>query len=1447
MDVRLILFILLFKSFTPSVLVSDETNQRGTACKTTQYIEFGKNGTVVCNAKTGVNQIHWYNSKDSLNNYPIISLSKGFMSGRGYDSGEYGIQPDGSLVFNMVLREDQDFKVVMLSDGDIVCEQIIHVLVFVKPDQTHPFIDKCDTQRYCHKKMYSNLPIQLSCSVDGAKPAMSISWELWTTKGFQKIQNGFLESDGKTSNFTITVDFNSMQLAVFVCRIESPAFELNSSIILVEWSPSPDENQQGVIRPTFKNVRLASKVKLDCGRSEKIALVWRKCISEDKTDCVDILHTSLEQKVIMLNEYDVTKTGELLIDEIRIPHGSWYWCLSSDGVEIFEKIYYLDIFALPNPPNLIVEECDGYQSCNINSGWEGNLTCSIFGVRPKANLQWVLLPMFSSEAISFREQKVKDFFHDDVYDITLRTLYIVENIAESLVEVECRATLEIAEMPFLSTRVELLLPDTGISPAKHPMTSSPVLLLTLCVLSMTVTSAVCFFIGRCCGRKGGVGSKKSSQDEENISLIFPTEIKTQEIFEKELDIQLSMLKMEIAQNLGAEEALRLSSSLQFCQEEQNSIESSKNPSVTLMNMLCNGSANSVMHKLAIFEVTTRKLEMTEINRVVDSFIRNHFRSTFMLKVDIAKDGKPIDGKETHWLWEKVLRDYSQSANIVDLQNFFQNEYEATTSSLIEGSLLIRLKISSAKYLKKLWKDIRSGELRLRISPFFVNFNQLQTDRNMPFELYITYDEKAYKSLQTKLQGGNFHDSEISINKENDENKKHKNYTTETPQTVLMGEILSLKLQIAEYIGNKQASDLCQQLGLAEERKKEILSSENPGLAVINFLFKKDGKSIDAILNVIIEATYQLKWSEVNYILRKFKSNFRQRDTNISTKSVFRKFAKYYVKTLTLLLLLSIGVTEAIIQAIFSWLATNHYFQLLKGLMTAYCPQAIANTLGMTDTVVRGTYFKLIGWITALIGWITAKIIPRQTEDYGTLRTKDESELRIVKYEKKLDEEDGRDRATLSDDQDGSDSAGKVTEKKGHGFGDLALQRTTEEKPLHGSRWKGLFERCNKIIGMAWITDGEPPFMEFEVSLLTMALSRIEELKSDLEVNIYDGSAIGSAGGYLTTVGVVLGPFTFGTSFTLTVAGITLSLAGNYLSMRPHIIHIHGRRCMRLNLSPVLAKLMRIVRALDDTTIILAKINYTIEQLMSLPASNVEQGVSSEQIAFKKLDELRENSKQLPDSKKPMVVQVENFCKTLEKLYIILKELFENASRDTNSIGFSRHIRKLSLDDAIVSIADHSEDSTRPLVQFLLMYYGILDEQNRELEWPDTGDLSGKDLELQKLKFVREKLSIQALKTSEIAKQFTENHLKEAAESPLNVSHTGVILSEPGTFIDFGNITKIMIDLCKGSEVELEFVFEQLQNQVAVINRISPQRHRGRLRTMYNSRTYLSDYAFSLLT
>ncbi|KAJ8018762.1 hypothetical protein HOLleu_43068 [Holothuria leucospilota] len=283
------------------------------------------------------------------------------------------------------------------------------------------------------------------------------------------------------------------------------------------------------------------------------------------------------------------------------------------------------------------------------------------------------------------------------------------------------------------------------------MTSSPVLLLTLCVLSMIATSAFWFFKGQCRGRKSDVGSKKSSEDEESISLTFPGENMTQEIFEKELAIELSMLKMEIAQNLGVEETLRLSSRLHFCPEEQNSINSSKNPSVTLMKMLCNGSANSVMHKLAILEVTTRKLEMTEINKVVDGFIRNHFRSTFMLKVDIARDGKPTYEHEAQRLWEKVLRDYSQCANIVDLQNFFENEYDATTSSILEGSLLIRLKISSAKCLKKLWRDIRSGQLRLRISPFFVNFNQLQKDRNMPFELYITYDEKAYKILQAKLQ------------------------------------------------------------------------------------------------------------------------------------------------------------------------------------------------------------------------------------------------------------------------------------------------------------------------------------------------------------------------------------------------------------------------------------------------------------------------------------------------------------------------------------------------------------------------------------------------------------------------------------------------------------------------------------------------------------------------
>lgn len=67
----------------------------------------------MCQFPPDVKKIYWYDDASDDDSTPIIRFIENVKDGVGYDSGEYSLFPNGSLIiYNVSMKHDRAFKVI---------------------------------------------------------------------------------------------------------------------------------------------------------------------------------------------------------------------------------------------------------------------------------------------------------------------------------------------------------------------------------------------------------------------------------------------------------------------------------------------------------------------------------------------------------------------------------------------------------------------------------------------------------------------------------------------------------------------------------------------------------------------------------------------------------------------------------------------------------------------------------------------------------------------------------------------------------------------------------------------------------------------------------------------------------------------------------------------------------------------------------------------------------------------------------------------------------------------------------------------------------------------------------------------------------------------------------------------------------------------------------------
>ncbi|PIK53627.1 hypothetical protein BSL78_09480 [Apostichopus japonicus] len=170
-----------------------ETSVGDTACSPVQYLEIGTRGIIQCAFTESLLAITWY---DVDKGDPILFYKDGVTSGQGYESGEFDIYPNGSLVIrNVSINHESDFRVTKIISGTIpTVSHLITLHTTVKPVMSNPIIKECEQMdgNICFKSVTEQL--ELNCFVSGSRPAVNLRWIERTAERDNTLNSRYINS-----------------------------------------------------------------------------------------------------------------------------------------------------------------------------------------------------------------------------------------------------------------------------------------------------------------------------------------------------------------------------------------------------------------------------------------------------------------------------------------------------------------------------------------------------------------------------------------------------------------------------------------------------------------------------------------------------------------------------------------------------------------------------------------------------------------------------------------------------------------------------------------------------------------------------------------------------------------------------------------------------------------------------------------------------------------------------------------------------------------------------------------------------------------------------------------------------------------------------------------------------------------------------------------------------
>ncbi|XP_071852251.1 uncharacterized protein [Apostichopus japonicus] len=511
-----------FIAFTIILVLSPATSVEDTECEQTQYVEIGTLGLIPCSCNgSSLALIAWNNVNEGKS---ILLLNDGEKSGDGYESREFDIYPNGSLLINNVTASHESvFRVsTAVSTSGSIHSNDICVRTTVKPAITIPAIEECSNTYGTTCVRSTAESVEVNCSVRDSRPAVKLTWTIRTHGGDHILPSNYrkftTDNVTYTSHVTATFSFGeSSVLSLLVCRANSVPLNLveDEHVLLIE--KKMDYTSMAI--PIRRYFKIHSPMNLSCTDLRLNLVVWKWSPQQDafETLYVGIFHKNNHTK-ISNKEYKLENEGSLSLQNALVEHEGLYACVYDNGVSGGIVLYDVLVIVDPTPVFPVIDGCNHQQYCALEKQPQDVLTCSVLGIRPKVALEWRAFR--EQTAIDFTQHQLTVTEMGDVYDLFLTVNFDFTLTTQNKVTVECRAVGENAEQFSLSTKVDLLFPNVLPTEQKSYTITITIIAVLVTMMLMMIITAVVVIICKIRARKMKMKRiKREDTDNEGIPMM----------------------------------------------------------------------------------------------------------------------------------------------------------------------------------------------------------------------------------------------------------------------------------------------------------------------------------------------------------------------------------------------------------------------------------------------------------------------------------------------------------------------------------------------------------------------------------------------------------------------------------------------------------------------------------------------------------------------------------------------------------------------------------------------------------------------------------------------------------------------------------------------------------------------------------------------------------------
>ncbi|PIK42853.1 putative NLR family CARD domain-containing protein 4 [Apostichopus japonicus] len=355
-------------------------------CSLIQYLEIGKSGLIQCSFNGSFSLVAWYNL-DKMRS--ILLYHDGVKSGDGYESGEFDIHANGSLVIQSVTVEHEAVYSVTraISSAVSAVSYDISVYTTVTPEATIPVIDQCPHTSGNVCTMSTLNQIEVTCTTRGSRPAIYLSWTKRTHERDFILPSNYMNFTNNNVTYTSIAKTKfffeeSSFLTLLVCQASRVPLNLmkEENILLVE----RQIDYTSILNPDKTYVKIHSRMELSCNDRVLNLITWKRL--NGRQGDVETLFVSIFQPSnltgMTYKDYKLEVDGSLSLHNTLVEHEGLYACLYDNGVSGGITLHNVFVIVDPTPVFPVVDGCNHQQYCVLEKEPRDVLTCSILGTIP---------------------------------------------------------------------------------------------------------------------------------------------------------------------------------------------------------------------------------------------------------------------------------------------------------------------------------------------------------------------------------------------------------------------------------------------------------------------------------------------------------------------------------------------------------------------------------------------------------------------------------------------------------------------------------------------------------------------------------------------------------------------------------------------------------------------------------------------------------------------------------------------------------------------------------------------------------------------------------------------------------------------------------------------------------------------------------------------------------